>query len=61
MFVHGASSGGLDHSPSTAEIVEWETFDGFNFPNGSIFAALSRNGISFRRIYGGDEFPWPPL
>jgi len=25
MFVHAASSGGLDHSPTTEEIVEWET------------------------------------
>jgi len=56
MFAHAASSGGLDHSPSTAEIVEWETLDGFKFPNGTIFAALERKGISWR-IYGGDDFP----
>ncbi|MGP8245109.1 MAG: alkaline phosphatase family protein [Bryobacteraceae bacterium] len=56
MFVHAASSGGLDHSPSTAEIVEWETLDGFKFPNGNIFAALTRKGIPWR-IYGGDDFP----
>jgi phospholipase C len=56
MFVHAASSGGLDHSPSTGEIVEWETLDGFQLPNGTLFAALARKGISWR-IYGGDDFP----
>jgi phospholipase C len=56
MFAHAASSGGLDHSPSTAEIVEWETLDGFKFPNGTIFAALAQKGIPWR-IYGGDDFP----
>jgi phospholipase C len=29
MFVHAASSGGLDHSPTTDETVEWETIGGF--------------------------------
>jgi phospholipase C len=27
-FLHGASSNGLDHSPSNFEIAEWETVDG---------------------------------
>lgn len=40
-FVHGASSAGLDHSPTSAEINEWETLDGFVYPNGSIFDALA--------------------
>src|SRR5579862_2396420 len=50
MFVHGASSAGLDHSPTTAEIVEWETVSHFGFPNGSIFDALNAKGVQ-RRLY----------
>jgi phospholipase C len=56
MFVHAASSGGLDHSPKTDEIVEWETVDGFLLKNGTIFDALQKNGIA-RCLYGGDDFP----
>jgi len=56
MFLHAASSGGLDHSPTTAEIVLWETLDGFQFPRGTIFDALKKNNIS-RCLYGGDDFP----
>ena len=56
MFVHGASSGGLDHSPATTEIVAWETVAGFPLPNGTIFDLLSRAGVT-RRLYGGDDFP----
>jgi len=56
MFVHAASSGGLDHSPQTPEIVEWEAIDGLAFKNGTIFDALEKNGIA-RRLYGGDDFP----
>jgi phospholipase C len=56
LFVHGASSGGLDHSPTQAEIFEWETVDGFAFKNGSIFDRLKASGIT-RRLYAGDDFP----
>lgn len=56
MFVHAASSGGLDHSPRTDEILQWETIDGFPFKNGTIFDALTKNGIT-RRLYAGDDFP----
>ena len=56
MFAHAASSGGLDHSPSLAEIAEWEALAGFSFPNGTIFDALERKGVT-RRLYGGDDFP----
>lgn len=56
MFVHAASSGGLDHSPSIAEIAEWEAIAGFQFKNGTIFDALQNKGIK-RRLYGGDDFP----
>lgn len=56
MFVHAASSSGLDHSPSIAEIAEWEALAGFSFANGTIFDALQKKGIT-RRLYGGDDFP----
>jgi phospholipase C len=56
MFVHAASAGGLDHSPSVAEIAQWESIDGFEFANGTIFDALKAKGFT-RRLYGGDHFP----
>ena len=55
-FAHAASSGGLDHSPSAAEIALWETVDGFSFPNGTIFDRMNRNHIKWR-LYAGDDFP----
>ncbi len=36
-FALGASSAGLDHSPTNEETVLWQTADGFKFQNGSIF------------------------
>jgi len=56
MFVHAASSGGLDHSPTVAEIADWETIDGFHFRNGNIFDRLKTAGVT-RCLYGGDDFP----
>ncbi|CAB3761846.1 alkaline phosphatase family protein [Paraburkholderia solisilvae] len=47
-FVHGASSAGLDHTPTREEMVEWESVDGFSFPNGSIFDALGKDNY---RLY----------
>jgi phospholipase C len=56
MFVHAASSAGLDHSPTTAEIALWESAFGFSFPNGDIFDRISAKGLQ-RRLYAGDDFP----
>jgi phospholipase C len=56
LFVHGASSAGLDHSPTTAEIALWESLSGVGFPNGSIFDALKAKNVT-RRLYAGDDFP----
>jgi phospholipase C len=56
MFIHAASSSGLDHSPSIAEIADWEALAGFSFQNGTIFDALQKKGFT-RRLYGGDDFP----
>jgi len=50
-FVHGASSAGLDHSPSSPEMLEWETFDGFKYPHGSIYDAMNNSGVSWRLYY----------
>ena len=49
-FVHEASSAGLDHSPSGSEIFEWESnpFGGFEYPNGSIYDALTKAGLNWR-------------
>jgi phospholipase C len=48
MFVHGASSAGLDHTPSTPEILEWESVHGFAFPHGSIYDALNSANLKWR-------------
>jgi len=56
MFVHAASSAGLDHSPTTAEIALWEAAAGFSFPNGDIFDRITTKGLQ-RRLYAGDVFP----
>ena len=55
-FMMAASSGGLDHSPSVAEIGEWMTVDGFSFEHGSVFDALTRAQKSWR-LYRGDRGP----
>jgi phospholipase C len=47
-FVHGASSSGLDHSPTAEEVGVWEAFDGFRYPHGSIYDAMNSAGISWR-------------
>ena len=41
-FVHGASSAGLEHSPSTVDLAKWELFAGFRYPHGSVFDKLGR-------------------
>jgi phospholipase C len=56
MFVHAASSAGLDHSPTTAEIALWEIASGFSFPNGDIFDRINAKGLQ-RCLYAGDKFP----
>src|SRR5579863_1017087 len=55
-FVHAASSGGLDHSPTTLETLEWEKLKGFVFENGSIYDSLVKAGQSWR-IYRGVKKP----
>jgi phospholipase C len=55
-FLLAASTGGLDHSPSTADIVTATTVEGYRFENGNIFDLLDDNCIDWR-IFEGDEFP----
>ncbi len=53
-FIHGASSNGLDDSPSKSEIYEWESVKGFSYPNGSIYDAMDEEKISWR-LYIDDK------
>jgi phospholipase C len=58
-FLHGASASGLDDSPTTAQMAQWEVpGQGFKYPNGSIYQALSRAGIPYR-LY--NDTNGPPL
>jgi phospholipase C len=63
MFVHAATSGVWDDSPSNSDYEEifggksaGDTDDGISFENGTIFDALRRAKVPFR-IYAGDGFP----
>lgn len=56
MFMHAATSGGLDDSPSDVDIVVGTGFEGFRFENGNIFDALDDRCIRWK-IVEGDEFP----
>jgi phospholipase C len=55
-FLHGASSGDLDDSPTLGQIAEWEVFHGFALPNGTLFDRLHAASVPWR-IYAGDNFP----
>lgn len=55
-FLHAASSGGLDHSPSKANIASSILFNGYKFDNGTIYDRLDDEGVSWT-IYYGDLFP----
>lgn len=55
-FIHAASSGGLDHSPSTATIATSILFNGYTFDNGTVYDRLDDDGRSWT-IYHGDAFP----
>ena len=55
-FIHAASSAGLDHSPTTANIASSILINGYKFENGTIYDRLDGEGISWA-IYKGDPFP----
>ncbi|HET9280688.1 MAG TPA: alkaline phosphatase family protein [Candidatus Angelobacter sp.] len=61
-FVHGASSNGINYSPSPVQIGEWELpLDGFKYPKGSIYGLLQGKGV-FPRLYAdqADSFATHP-
>jgi phospholipase C len=55
MFVHAASSGGLDDSP-TALRSATALFEGYRFANGTIYDRLDQAGIDWRLVEG-DALP----
>jgi phospholipase C len=55
-FVHAATSGGLDDSPTLPQILVSDTINGFRFDNGTIYGLLSEHRINWT-IYAGSKFP----
>jgi phospholipase C len=55
-FVHAASSGGLDDSPSGFQVATSTLIDGYRFWNGTIFDRLEAACLDWE-IFEGDEFP----
>ena len=47
-FVHGASSSGMDRSPTSKEEIIWELADGFTYDKGSIYDRLKQTGHGWR-------------
>jgi len=57
-FIHGASSSGLDDSPTKGEMTGWELpGGGFKYPNGSLYQALASLGIPYRFYNDSTGFP----
>ena len=55
-FVHAASSAGLDDSPTTEDLILWESIYGFRFPKGSIYDLLKKHKKKYR-LYRGVSHP----
>lgn len=55
-FIHAASSGGLDDSPSKMASIGSVVLDGYRFENGTIFDGLDDQCVDWR-IFEGDEMP----
>ncbi len=55
-FQLAATSGGLDDSPSSLDVVSSTTVAGYEFQNGNIFDLLDANCIDWT-IFEGDDFP----
>lgn len=55
-FIHAASSGGLDGSPSKMATIGSAVLDGYRFENGTIFDGLDDQCVKWR-IFEGDEMP----
>jgi phospholipase C len=54
-FVHGASSSGMDRSPTLGEELAWESIDGFVYANGSIYDRLNATGHRWRLYQDKDN------
>ena len=46
-FVHSASSDAMDCSPGSAQLLKWETVDGFTTPHGSIYDRLDAANLKY--------------
>jgi phospholipase C len=59
-FAHAATSGGLDTSPTTEQMGQWELTTGLSFQHGTIFDALDASaplgGFSYRIFAGQNGF-----
>ena len=55
-FIHAASSGGLDDSPSSFEAVTATLLHGYSFQNGTIYDRLDATGLKWT-VFMGDELP----
>jgi phospholipase C len=55
-FVHAASSGGLDDSPSSFSVATATLLDGYSFENGTIYDRLEAEGLRWV-VFMGDELP----
>jgi phospholipase C len=51
-FVHAATSGGLDDSPTLKETLKADYLKGYDFDNGTIYELMTRSGVSWA-IYAG--------
>ncbi len=56
LFVHAASSAGLDDSPSNWDIVTTTLIDGYRFDNGTIYDRLEDKCLDWL-VFEGDETP----
>jgi phospholipase C len=56
LFVHAASSAGLDDSPSTGDSLIDELIGGIIFDNGNVYDLVSSENIDWA-VYHGDAFP----
>lgn len=56
LFVHAASSAGLDNSPGTWDTVTTTLIDGYRFDNGTIYDHLEQKCLDWL-VFEGDETP----
>jgi len=55
-FVHAATSGGLDHSPSLPKELSSMAGGAYKFANGTLFDLLNNGKLDWA-VYTGDDFP----